>query len=178
LIPASVNEGLRTVDGLQKDRTAAKESMPVRPVPDADVDGLLPYLAPPLKAMVEIQRATGLRPGEVVKMRASDLDKSEDVWICSIDRRKTDWRGHQRIVALGPRTQMVLQPFLERSPLEYLFSPGETLAWQVEQRVICHKKNRRTPIYLSEIRARKKKAAARSKQTSKRKISEEGLVLF
>ncbi len=38
LIPPSVHQGLATVSGLQRGRTKAKESKPVRPVDDARVD--------------------------------------------------------------------------------------------------------------------------------------------
>ncbi|MEM9702665.1 MAG: recombinase XerD, partial [Planctomycetota bacterium] len=46
LVPPSVFEGLRAVDGLRRGRSAARETDPVRPVPDADVAATLPHLSP------------------------------------------------------------------------------------------------------------------------------------
>jgi len=45
-------------------------------VPDAFVDGVLPFVTPPVRAVVEVQRLTGMRPGEGVLIRAIDLDTS------------------------------------------------------------------------------------------------------
>jgi hypothetical protein len=45
LVPAGIYQALKTVSGLQKGRTDAKESQPVRPVPDAFVDAIKPHVA-------------------------------------------------------------------------------------------------------------------------------------
>jgi hypothetical protein len=46
MVPASVHQALKAVSGLQRGRTDAKESRPVRPVPDASLDALRPFVAP------------------------------------------------------------------------------------------------------------------------------------
>ena len=51
-----------------------RETEPVKPVADRDVDAILPFLSPQTRAMVEVQRLTGMRPGEVVLMRGCDID--------------------------------------------------------------------------------------------------------
>ncbi len=76
LVPACVHQALKTVSGLQKGRTEARESKPVRPVLDASVDAIRPFVPRQVWAMIEIQRLTGMRPGEVCLMRACDLDTS------------------------------------------------------------------------------------------------------
>ncbi|MCA8994174.1 MAG: hypothetical protein KDA88_19495 [Planctomycetaceae bacterium] len=52
LVPPSVMEGLRAVAGLKRGRTNAREAKPVQPVPDEFVDAVLPYVAPPVAAMI------------------------------------------------------------------------------------------------------------------------------
>ena len=52
---------------------------PVRPVPDEHVEATLPFLSGPLRAMVQVQRLTGMRPGEAARMRGRDLDTCEAV---------------------------------------------------------------------------------------------------
>jgi hypothetical protein len=69
LLPASVVEALRCVTGLRYGKTPARETEPVRPVADALVDAVLPFVAPPVRAMIELQRITGMRSGEVCRMR-------------------------------------------------------------------------------------------------------------
>jgi len=169
LIPAAVSHGLQTVKGLRKGRTAARESEPVKPVPDEHIDALLPYLPAQVAGMVNLQRLTGMRPGEVVIIRLSDIDTSQDVWIYEVPRHKNDWRGHERIVAIGPQGQEVLQPFLDRQEDEFLFSPREAFEWRLARREICFKKQRKTPVYPSELRARE--SAKKTRRNRRRRRS-------
>jgi integrase len=74
LVPASVHHGLKTVTGLKKGRSDAKETQDVKPVPDANVDAIRPYVSRQVWAIVELQRLTGMRPAEVTMMRTCDLD--------------------------------------------------------------------------------------------------------
>lgn len=80
LLPPSVYHGLQAVDGLKRGRCAARETDPVRPVPEAHIDAVLPFLCLTLRAMVQVQRYTGMRSGELCLLRACDLDMSSDPW--------------------------------------------------------------------------------------------------
>ncbi len=71
--------GLKRVGGLLKGRTLARETKPIHPVPDEDVEATLPHVARQVRAMIELQRLTGMRPGEVVIMRASEINTSAEV---------------------------------------------------------------------------------------------------
>ena len=70
LILSSVFEGLRSVEGLRVGRTTARDNEPVKPVEDFVVESTLRFLSPQVRAMIQIQRLTGMRPGEVTIMRA------------------------------------------------------------------------------------------------------------
>src|SRR5262249_7408287 len=59
LIPVSVYPALRSLAGLRKGRSEARESAPVKPVDPAHVIATLPFLTPHLQTMVELQRLTG-----------------------------------------------------------------------------------------------------------------------
>jgi integrase len=76
---------------------------PVKPVADKDVDAILPFLAPQICTMLLLQRLTGMRPCELVLMRCCDIDRSDDVWAYEPLTHKNRWRGHRRLIALGPR---------------------------------------------------------------------------
>lgn len=54
LIPPSVLHGLLAVAGIQRGRTAARETEPVGPVEDARVEAVLPLVLPPVRAMIQL----------------------------------------------------------------------------------------------------------------------------
>jgi integrase len=75
LIPPHVLHGLQAVGGLRFGRTEARETEPVKPAQNEDVHAILPFLAPPVAAIIELQWLTGMRSGEIVIMRPCDIDK-------------------------------------------------------------------------------------------------------
>jgi integrase len=124
LVPLATYQALTTVDGLRKGRSEAREKPPVGPVPDELVDRTLPHLAPTVATMVRLQRLTGMRPQEVVLMRAADIDGSDPTcWVYRPGRHKGEHHGRERLVYLGPRCQELLRPFLDVGADEFLFSP-------------------------------------------------------
>lgn len=142
IVPPTIFQGLQAVRGLSRGRSEARETDPVKPVPDAFVDGIKGKLAPQLWAMIQLQRFTGMRPGEVCAMRTRDIDTGGRVWTYSPPLHKTAWRGHQRKISLGPRAQAELKPWLRRNLDEHLFQPREAQAWRREQAA----KARQTPL--------------------------------
>lgn len=142
LIASSVYESLRTVEGLRRGRTTAKESEPVRPVSENDVQAVLPHLPSVVADMIRLQRSTGCRPGEVIQMRPCDVDRSGEVWLYVPESHKTEHHDRQRVIAIGPRGQAILRPYLLRAASEYCFSPAES---ERHRRRESHA-NRRTPM--------------------------------
>lgn len=128
LVQAEIHHGLQAVRGLARGRSQARESAPVKPVPDTFVDAVQSHVSPQVWAMVQLQRYTGMRPGEVCVMRTCDIDTSGNVWIYSPANHKTAYRGHQRKIFLGPRAQAVLKSWLRLNIEEYLFQPREAMA--------------------------------------------------
>ena len=53
-----------------------REKPPIAPVADEIVEATLPHLTPLVADMVRFQRLTGCRPGELVKMRHEDIDRT------------------------------------------------------------------------------------------------------
>src|SRR5262249_19050092 len=76
LLPGTVLHALRAVRGLARGRTEARESEPVKPVPETYINATKEHLSPQVWAMIELQRYTGMRPGEVCVMRTCDIDTS------------------------------------------------------------------------------------------------------
>jgi len=160
LVPPSVLDGLRAVQPLRKGKTAAPDTEPRRPVEDAHVDAVLPELTPQVRAMVEIQRLTGMRPSNVLGMTGAQINTESQPWIYTPIDHKSEWRGRLLRVPLGPRAQAILAPFLaDRPPAVPLFSPAEAAEWDRARR----RRGRQTPMTPSHQR-RAAKAARRRKR--------------
>jgi integrase len=156
MVPAPVYEALRTVAGLQVGRTAAPEGAGVKPVPVAHVNATLPFLPAPVAAMVRLQLLTGMRVGEVMVMRAIDLNMTGPVWTYTPAKHKNAHRGIERVIYLGPQAQDSIKPFLTTDLSAYLFSPRAATA----ARNAAARAKRKTPLYPSHVahQARKRKA--------------------
>ena len=160
LAPPGAYEALRSVAGLRYGRTTARETAPVKPVPQAWVDAVLPYASPQVAAMIYVQRIAAMRPCEVVIMRPCDIDMSGDVWIYEPLEHKNRWRGQQRLIPLGPKAQAIIRPFLTLKTDAFLFSPRDAEAWRNEQR----RQNRKTAITPSQAKRKPKKNPKRAKR--------------
>lgn len=142
LLNPSIYHGLRAVSGLKCGRSEAKERKPIKPVPDELIERTKEKLTPTITAMVELQRLTGMRPGEVCLMRRHDIDISGSVWIYSPRHHKTQHHGRDRQVYLGPRAQSIILPFIQPSIDAYLFNPRRS----EEERSQKRHDQRKTPI--------------------------------
>jgi integrase len=152
MIPAEVFVELASVKALKRGRDGVRETEPVGPVADEQVAAVLPHVPAPVRAMIELQRLTGMRPGEVTAMRGADLDRSGDVWAFTPRRHKSDHLGRDRTIFLGPRAQEIVGPWLKADPTVYLFSPAAS----VEARNASRRAVRKTAMTPSQ-RARGRK---------------------
>ena len=126
LISGEVWHALEAVTGLAMGRSEAHEAPPVTSVADAVVDATLPYMTPTLAAMVQLQRLTGMRPGEVCSIRTCDVDTtSGPIWVYRPERHKMQYHGRCRQVFIGPQAQDLLRPFLRSDLTAYVFSPAQ-----------------------------------------------------
>jgi integrase len=125
MIPATVFYALQAVKGLKKGRTPAIDRPPVGPVPEQHVEAVLARVRPAIATMIRLQAITGMRPAEVVQMRGRDIDRTGLVWSFVPQTHKSEHRGRERFVLLGPKAQELLQPWLDRTPDpdRYLFRP-------------------------------------------------------
>jgi integrase len=127
-VDAAVYQRVACVQSLRKGRTEVRETDPVKPVPDAHVDAILPHVADSLSTMIRLQRLTGMRPAEVCAMRGCDLDTTGKVWTYTPGTHKTEHHGHDRVVHLGPQAQDLIRPLLRHDLTAHLFSPRREAA--------------------------------------------------
>jgi integrase len=152
MVPSGVLHGLEAVRGLQRGRCTARETEPIKPVAEHIVNLTLPFLRPQVAAMVRLQLLTGMRPGEVVILRAIDIDMTGSLWVYRPRHHKTAHRGQQRVVLIGPRAQEVVRQYLKPDVEAFLFSPAEAVEAQHAQRG----KERKTKVPPSQARRTRK----------------------
>jgi integrase len=142
LIPPDVPQALSMLPGLRRGHTAAREGRKVRPVEDSLVDATLPHLPAVVRSMIELQRATGMRPGEVCVLRPCDVDRSGEIWEFRPVEHKNANREQDRIVYVGPKGQGILLPYLLRDSEAFCFSPSDSEA----KRLAARHEARKTPL--------------------------------
>lgn len=127
LVDPKVSQALRELPGLKKGRTRAREIARVTLVADSVIDATITKLPPVVADMIRVQRLTSARPGEICSMAPADIDRSGDVWIYRPVEHKTEHFERDRIVAIGPRAQQILLPYVTgRDAQSYCFSPQES----------------------------------------------------
>ncbi len=134
LVDSSVWETLRAVETLHVGRTSVPEMKEVPPVELDRVHAVTPFLSPVVRDMISLQLLTGMRPGEVCRLRPGDLDRSGDVWEFDVQGHKTAHHGRKRTVYIGPEAQAVLRPYLLRAADQHCFSAAESREWWYQQK--------------------------------------------
>lgn len=126
LVTASQKAELSQAQTLKRGRCLAKESAPVRPVDDAVIEKTAAAMMPSTADMVRVHRLTGMRPEEVCQLNWADIDTTATPWRFRPGRHKNAWRGHPRVVLIGPRARAILERH-RRADGEAIFSPASAL---------------------------------------------------
>jgi len=152
LIDPTHPQRLACVSGLRPGQ-GGRELPPREPVAWEEVALIEPYAPPAIWAMVQLQWFTGMRSGEVCLMKTGLIEMGGDVWLYRPETHKTEHHGRPRIVAIGPRAQAVLAPWLRPNLEEYLFQPCESES----ARNAARRESRRYPRWPSHEPARRRK---------------------
>jgi integrase len=142
MIPGTIYEALRCVSGLKRGRTNAREGRKVTPINDADVAATVEHLPEVIADMVQLQRLTGARPGEICDIRPGDINRRADPWEYVPQSHKAEHHDRPRVIFIGPKAQKLLLPYLLRAADAYCFSPREA---EGKRRAAQHDA-RRTPM--------------------------------
>jgi integrase len=118
LIPVATYQALLTVEGLAMGRTVAPESEEIVAIPRERIFVARDALRGKMhKALLEIHYLTGMRAGELVSMKGSEVQRGFEhgLWLYEPEKHKTMHHGHKRRIWLGPAAQEVLAPWLDRA---------------------------------------------------------------
>ena len=127
LVQAGVLHALQAVAPLKRGRCEARETDPVKPVPQGSIDAVLEYLPSQIAAMIRLQLLTAMRPGEVVLMRGCDIDTTGKLWTYRPSCHKTEHHGKDRVVYLGPAAQRIIKDHFKSNLNAFLFSPRDAM---------------------------------------------------
>lgn len=156
---ASVHQACRSMTGLRRGRCEAREPAPVGPAPIADVEAVELFVSRPIWSMIQLQLRTGMRPGEVCIIRASDIDVSGPVWEYRPQTHKTEHHDRQRLIFIGPRGQAILGPYMATTKEnEYLFRPEAAEKVRNDLR----KASRQSPMTPCQAQRKRKEAPKRT----------------
>lgn len=152
-IEETVYRALLSVDGPKRSEGRAPKR--VQPANPAHVKKCLPHLRGPVRAMVELQLLTGMRPSELFRLTPGQVHRSgtvdvpdvgevrlDGLWVYLPETHKTQHHGKAKWVLLGPKSQAVLGPFLDRAADAPCFDPRES----VEERNQLSRSRRRGPV--------------------------------
>lgn len=167
LLPPAILAALDLVDGLRRGESAARKTARVSCIDDTKIEATLPYVSPNVRAMIELLRTTGMRPGELCARRRCDLDRSAELWEYRPIEHKTAHHDIDRIICIGPKGQHNLRPCLLRAADAYCFSPAESIEWHRAQRRI----RRATPLSCGNVPGSNRKRRPRRTPRDKYEVA-------
>lgn len=116
---------IERVPPLAMGKTPAPEVPPKTEVADSLVEATLPHCKPTVATMIRLQRCSGMRPGEIVRLQVADIDRTADAscWLYEPAEHKCRRFGLRRRIWLGPKAQELLTPLVAGAsgPEKFLF---------------------------------------------------------
>jgi integrase len=161
VVESSVSLAIKAVKNLRKDEEGTFDHPEKEDVPCWVVAATLPFLAPVVAAMVQIQWMLGMRPSEVFNMRVGDIDQSRGngLWYYAPGSYKTGAYVGKMVFPLGKSVQRLLVPYLDgKKPTDSIFSPRQAM----KERAAEARSNRKTKLTPSQRERDAKRALSRA----------------
>lgn len=131
LLPPATLLDMQLVEAIKWGRSTAPDHGDVQPVSQELVTATMAVASPTLYAMLDLNWCTGMRPGELVGIRKSELTierprlasgKQIEVMVYRPAVSKIRHRGLDRNVFLGPEARRVVEDFARRTKDDRLFN--------------------------------------------------------
>ena len=121
LIDASILQRLQCVAPLLAGRTEAHDNAPRTAVESADIEAVRLLVTPLVRDLIDVQRLTGARSGELLALTTGAINRTGEVWTAELSDHKTAHHGQSRTLHFGPKVQLILTTYLSADPSEPLF---------------------------------------------------------
>lgn len=121
LIDSGVLQRLQTIAPLLSGRTEATDNPPREAVDAGHIETVRNVVRPMVRDLIDLQRLTGARSGELLQLTTRGIDRTGDVWAAELSDHKTRHHGQRRILHFGPKSQLILTRYLSADPSGKLF---------------------------------------------------------
>ena len=121
LIDPGVLQRLQAVAPLLAGRTEARDNPPRTAVGDADIAAVRELVSPLVCDLIDVQRLTGARCGELLGLTTGAINRAGEVWTAVLSDHKTAHHGQSRTLHFGPQSQLILTRHLKADPNALLF---------------------------------------------------------
>jgi integrase len=121
LIDCSVLQRLQTVAPLLAGRTEAPDNPPREAVDAGHIETVRKLVRPLVRDLIDLQRLTGARSGELLQLTTGGINRSGDVWFSELADHKTRHHGQRRTLHFGPKAQLILARYLSANRDAKLF---------------------------------------------------------
>ena len=121
LIDGSILPRLQCVAPLLAGRTEAHDNAPRSAVESDDITNVKKLVSPLVGDLIDLQRLTGSRSGELLKLTAGVINRTGDVWPAQLGDHKAVHHGKSRTLHFGPHAQLILAKYLSADPDKRLF---------------------------------------------------------
>lgn len=112
LAPPSVIEALRCLPPLKPGESAARESKLKVAVPEDHIAKVRERMRPQHRDILDLLLLTGCRPGELLGLKAGDIDCSVAPWRFDMQAHKTKHKGKRRVLFFNATAQAILARYL------------------------------------------------------------------
>ena len=121
LIDPSVLQKLQALSPLLAGRTVAPDNPLRQAVAPADIEAVQKLVSPLVRDLIDVQRLTGARSGEMLALTTGAINRTAEVWTAELSDHKTLHHGKSRTLHFGPKVQLILRKHLSADPAEPLF---------------------------------------------------------
>ncbi|HFD87381.1 MAG TPA: hypothetical protein ENJ35_06875 [Gammaproteobacteria bacterium] len=108
------------------------------------INKVLAVCSDDLHDLIMTHLLVGARPNEILIMRPIDIDTSGGAWLYTPQHHKLSYRGKQRVIAIGPQAQEILNRRMPRSMEALIFpmwpnSTNRTAAYRQAVKRVCRR---------------------------------------
>jgi integrase len=121
LIDSTILDRLKCVAPLLAGRSQAHDNAPRTAVTAEHIETIRKSVSAIVCDLIDLQRLTGTRSGELLKLTTGNINRTGDVWTAELSDHKTRHHGQSRTLHFGPQAQLILTRYLSADPDERIF---------------------------------------------------------
>ena len=120
IVLAETYTAIQTVSQLRKGRTRAREPAAIKPIDQESIELTLPFCGAVVTDMIHLQLLTGMRSGELCRLKPAEINRESSPWKYEPGSHKTQHLDKERVIFIGPQAQDVLTKYLfQENPFGY-----------------------------------------------------------